>query len=156
MGFNKTYFEHQHGEPEPLGATRSRRIRFEDVDVLGMVWHGRFPSFLEDGRIAIGDAYGFNYHIFRANQTVAPVVQMHLDYRVPLRFGRTITIEAMLHWSESARVNISYTIRNQAADVAATGYTVQLLTEPDGTTMLLPPQWLVDFRDKWRAGEFLK
>jgi len=156
MGYQKNYFDRCEGEPLPLVASRTRRIRFEDVDCLGMVWHGNYPSFFEDGRIAIGDRYGFNYHLFRDNRTVAPVVQMHVDYRVSLRFDETISIEAMLHWTESARVNISYTIRNASNEIAATGYTVQLLTEPDGTTMLLPPQWLLDFRRRWRAGEFLE
>lgn len=154
MGYKKEYFESRPGEPLPLVASRTRRIRFEDVDVLGMVWHGRFPSFFEDGRIAIGDQYGFNYHLFRENETVAPVVQLHVDYRVSLRFDEVIAIEAMLHWTEAARVNISYNIRNANNEIAATGYTVQLLTEPDGTTMLLPPQWLIDFRKRWQEGEF--
>ena len=152
MGFAKQYFRRQESDPAPLIAEAKRRVRFEDIDALGMVWHGRFPSYLEDGRIAFGDKYGLSYHTFRENNTVAPVVQMHLDYKHPLRFDENIIIESALHWADAARLNYSYAIYNQDGMLAASGYTVQLMTEPDGTVLLVAPDWLNDFKRKWRDG----
>lgn len=148
------YFPGEEHDPSPLQATCKRRVRFEEIDSLGMVWHGRFPSYLEDGRIAFGDAYGLSYQSFMVHDTVAPIVKMHIDYRSVLRFDEMITIESQLHWSDAARLNFSYTIYNGKGDVAATGYTVQLLTEPDGTMLLVLPEWLKSFREKWKAGGF--
>ncbi len=152
MTFKKEYFQYRQGEPSALTATAQRRVRFEDVDALGMVWHGRYPSYFEDGRIAFGDRYGLTYHTFRENGTVAPIVQLHTDYKHPLRFDEQISIESALHWADAARLNFSYTVYNQGGMVAACGYTVQLLTEIDGTVLLVAPDWLVDFKRKWRDG----
>ena len=148
------YFQTDPGAPAPLSAVCERHVRFEEVDMLGMVWHGRYPSYLEDGRIAFGDRYGMTYQNFMVNDTVAPIVQMHLDYKRPLRFGESMVIHSSLHWTEAARLNFSYLIESEAGDVAATGYTVQLLTEPDGTMLLLPPEWLIQFCLKWENGGF--
>lgn len=148
----KKYFRYQEGEPLPLVAKVKRRVRFEEVDVLGMVWHGRYASYFEDGRIAFGDSFGLTYHQFRENGTVAPVVQMHLDYKLPLRFDENIFIEAQLHWTEAARLNFSYWIYTEPGQLAASGYTVQLFTEKDGTVLLVAPDWLLQFRDKWQKG----
>lgn len=152
MGFLKQYFPRDESFPPPLTAVTERRVRFEEVDALGMVWHGRYPSYLEDGRISFGDTFGLSYHSFRDNRTVGPIVQIHLDYKLPLRFDETMEIETTLHWAEAARLNYSYEIRNGMGMVAATGYTVQLLTEMDGTVLLVIPEWLQEFRGTWQDG----
>ena len=55
MGYQKVYFKRNPQDPAPLVVGIDRRVRFEEVDALGMVWHGRYPSYFEDGRIAFGD-----------------------------------------------------------------------------------------------------
>lgn len=127
-------------------------MRFEEVDALKMVWHGRYPSYLEDGRIAFGDTYGLTYQNVMQHKTAAPIVQMHLDYKIPLRFDEQFRIEIALHWSEAARLNFSYSITNEAGAISATGYTVQLLTDQSGEVLLVLPSWIEDFRHRWREG----
>lgn len=155
MGFKQMGFKQEYFPPErlePLRACCTRRVRFEEIDPLGIVWHGRYPSYFEDGRTAFGDRYGLSYKNFRENGVAAPVVQMHIDYRTPLRFDETITIEASLHWSEALKLNFSYRILKQDGALAASGYTVQLLTDFQGGLLLTPPEFIQEFRDKWQDG----
>ena len=153
MTFTRNHFPRQKNDPEPLVATAIRRVRFEEVDVLGMVWHGRYPSFFEDGRIAFGDLHGLTYFTYVENKVMAPVVQMHLDYKLPLRFDDVVKIETALHWAETPRLNFTYTIYKADASIAATGYTVQLLTDLQGNLQLMSPEWLLEFRNKWRTDQ---
>lgn len=141
------------GAPAPLVATTTRRVRFEEVDSIRMVWHGRYPSYFEDGRIAFGDKYGLAYASFVEHRVMAPIAQMHFDFKHPLRFDEIISIETKLHWNESMRLDFSYAIRNSEDVLAATGYTVQLLMEPDGTVLFAAPDWILDFREKWKSGK---
>jgi acyl-CoA thioester hydrolase len=152
MGFSRHYFPSRLGAPPPLTATVSRRVRFEEVDLLGIVWHGRYASFIEDGRIAFGDRYGLSYQQFIQHAVAAPIVQMHLDYQAPLRFDETMDIEINLHWNEALRLDFSYRIRGPAGRAVARGYTVQLLTDPEGNLLLIPPAWIQEFRHEWRQG----
>ncbi|MDK9708515.1 MAG: acyl-CoA thioesterase [Desulforhopalus sp.] len=156
MVYSPKYFPVRDGDPAPLVAMAKRRVRFEEVDVLGMVWHGHYASFFEDGRIAFGDIYGLTYQTYRDNNVMAPVVQMHLDYKIPLRFDEEITIETALHWAETARMNFSYLIYNGQGQLATSAYTVQLLTDPQGTLQLYTPDWLVEFKERWRQGAWPK
>ena len=39
--------------PLPLTCTVPREVRFEEVDALNVVWHGRYPSYFEDARVAM-------------------------------------------------------------------------------------------------------
>ncbi len=150
MGFKKQYFTSEENCPDPLSAVTERRVRFEEVDALGMVWHGRYPSYFEDGRIAFGDKFGLTYQSFRKNRTVAPVVQMHVDFKHPLRFDELMTIKTRLHWSDAVKLNFDYIVYNSEGEVAASGYTVQLFTETNGEVMFVPPGWFADFKKKWQ------
>ena len=152
MGRKKNYFDVEKDAPPPLIVRTERRVRFEEVDVLGMVWHGRYPSYFEDGRIAFGDRYGMSYQRFIEEKTVAPVVQMHFDYKQPLRFDETFIIETALHWTEAARLNFTYMLFNGKKELVASGYTVQLFTDKKGEMLLFTPLWLKKFQHNWKEG----
>ncbi len=152
MGLPKRYFDVNPDDPPPLVALAERRVRFEEVDPLGIVWHGRYVSFIEEGRTSFGDRYGLSYKLFQKNRVAAPIVQLHIDYRSPLYFDEVMQIEAVLHWSDALRLNFEYRITGPEDRLVATAYTVQLLTDLRGNTLLVAPQWIADFRERWKAG----
>jgi acyl-CoA thioester hydrolase len=149
----RDYFPHQPGEPAPLTAAARRRVRFEEVDMLDIAWHGHYVSFLDDGRMAFGNRYPvLSYRRLREVRVAAPIVQLHLDYQAPLYFDEEMTVEARLHWSEAVRLNFSYRITGQDGRLAARAWSVQLLVDGDRRTLLMPPAWLKEFRRLWREG----
>ena len=149
----KPYFPCQDGAPDPLRCIVERVVRFEEVDVLGIVWHGRYPSYFEDGRVLLGEKYGLGYMDFYHQGVVAPIKQMHVDYRLPLRFGDPFTIEAILHWTDATRLNHEFILRNEAGEITTTGYSVQLLMDQQQNVLMLPPPFYAEFRQYWVAGE---
>ncbi|MEN8142280.1 MAG: acyl-CoA thioesterase [Thermodesulfobacteriota bacterium] len=154
MGFAKVYFETGPDDPPPLTVTTSRRVRFEEVDLLQIVWHGNYVSFLDDGRVAFGDLYpALSYNHLREKAVAAPIVQMHIDYLAPLRFDEVMAIETTLHWADALKINFSYKIFADDGRLAVRAYTVQLFTDPQGNMLLVPTDWIEEFRNNWRTGE---
>lgn len=149
------YFKGDETDPLPLVATVPRLIRFEEVDSWNMVWHGRYPSFFEDGRVAFHKKYKISFQEFKNNNIFVPIVKMHLDFHVSLRFDEMITIETSLCWSESLRLNFVYRILNSKQQLSASGYTIQLITDKQGNLLFIPPRWLCKFREKWCAGKII-
>jgi acyl-CoA thioester hydrolase len=150
---NRAYFPAHKGSPSPLTVTVERQVRFEEVDPLNIVWHGRYPSYFEDARVAFGEKFGIGYLTCYEHGILTPIKQMHLDYIRPLRFQEYFTIEGKLHWSEAARLNFEFIIRNRAQEITTTGYTVQMLLDTEMNIMLIPPPFVRDFLDRWKAGE---
>ncbi|WP_321366882.1 acyl-CoA thioesterase [uncultured Desulfuromusa sp.] len=149
----KPYFRRQDGAPEPLRCSVDRVARFEEVDALAIVWHGRYPSYFEDGRVLLGEKYGLGYMDFYRHGVIAPIKQMHIDYLLPLRFGDSFTIEAILHWTDATRLNHEFILRNADGEVTTTGYSVQLLMDQDQNVLMLPPPFYEKFRQRWLSGE---
>jgi acyl-CoA thioester hydrolase len=154
MGPPRDYFPPRPGEPEPLTVAARRRVRFEEVDMLKIAWHGHYVSYLDDGRVAFGDRYPvLSYRRLHEVKVAAPIVQLHLDYQAPLFFDEEMTVAASLHWSEAVRLNFSYRITGRDGRLVARGWSVQLLVDEDRRTLLVPPDWFEEFRRRWREGE---
>lgn len=148
----KPYFPASNG-PEPLLYSTERRIRFEEVDPLGIVWHGRYPSYFEDARVGLGDAFGIGYMDFYQHGIATPIKQMHIDYLHPLSYGETCRIEALLHWSQAAKLNFEFRIINQQNQITTRGYTIQLMVTQEHELLMAPPEFYQAFLDMWHAGE---
>ena len=146
------YFPPEPDAPIPLTVITRRRIRFEELDPLRIVWHGRYVSYFEDGRVAFGRQYGLSYGEFMKQRLAAPIVKLHIDYMAPLTFDDQITIETTLHWCTALRLNFEFALFDGSGNKAATGYSVQLLTNLNGNVLFLPPDWIDEFRQQWQQG----
>jgi len=152
----KPFFKSIASAPAALSCRVERRVRFEEVDTLGIVWHGRYPSYLEDVREALGDRYGIGYLNFYENGVVAPIRQLYLDYHWPLRLHEKITIEGLLHWTEAARLNIEYRIFNAEGRLATSAYSVQMMLDRQTHDILmLNPPFYQEFLNCWRHGDLV-
>jgi len=153
MGFGRDYFHARPGDPAPLSVSARRRVRFEEVDMLNIAWHGHYVSFLDDGRVAFGDRYpALSYRQLHAAQVAAPIVQLHLDYQLPLFFDEEMSVAATLHWSDAVRLNFSYLISGADGRIVARAWSVQLLVDENRSALLIPPPWFADFRQQWQQG----
>ena len=148
------YFPEIPGAPSPLEATADRTVRFEEVDPLCIVWHGRYPSYLEDARTAFGERYGLAYLDMHDQGFVAPIVRMHLDYHAPLRFREAFTVMARLHWTDAARLNFEYRLTRADGEQVASGYTVQIFTDFDNEVLPVWPDYMEQLRRRWREGKW--
>ena len=147
------YFPNDPSAPPPLRATVTRRVRFEEADPLGIVWHGRYAGYFEDARECLGDTLGIGYMAFFSRGFGIPVRRFTVDYLNPLAYPDEFSIEALLHWSEAMRLNYEFVIRAHGGIVCATGFCVHLLVNRDRSVQLTMPDFYRDFLDRWRAGE---
>jgi acyl-CoA thioester hydrolase len=149
----KPYFIEQKDAPKPLRIQVKRRVRFEEVDALGIVWHGRYASYFEDARSALGENFGIGYLDLYRNGIVAPIKKLHMDYHRTLMFPEEFSIEGILHWSDAARINYEFVIRDSKGSVITTGYSVQVMLDKENNLYMVSPTFYQDFCRRWKAGE---
>lgn len=148
------YFKRTESDPAPLRVSINRRVAFREVDAIAITWHGRYADYFEDAATELRRACGLTYEAFRDSGVRAPIVQFHVDYHCPLLLDELVTVTATLVWSEAARLNTEYEILKPDSTVAATGYSVQMLTDTAGEPCLAPPPLLLRCQERWRGGEF--
>lgn len=147
----KPYFPKREG-PAPISARLVRRVRLEEVDPLGIMWHGRYPSYLEDGREHLGRVYGFGYIAFREAGVALPIRTLHFDYLSPLSYAEEVTVETILHWHEGARLNMEYVLYDAEGRLACRAYSVQMMLDFSRRILLESPPFFRAIQERWRNG----
>ncbi len=148
------YFPQNAEAPAPLVVRVKRRVGFNEADVMGIAWHGRYAAFFEEASAELGRRCGLSYEDFAEAKLRAPIVQLHIDYHLPLALDEEFTVEVSGIWSEGARLNTEYAAIKNDGSIAATAYTVQMLIDAEsGETCLTSPELLERCRGRWRAGE---
>lgn len=151
------YFQRAEGAPEPLSVTLKRRVRFSETDSMGIVWYGRYPAYFEEGAEELGRVSGLSYENFQGAALRAPIAELHIDYLRPLGLDEEFTITASMHWHEGSRLNTEYRLTKQDGTLAASGYTVQLLTDAEtGKVRIVSPELLEECRRRWKEGRLCK
>lgn len=128
----KEYFEKNAGSPESIFFNLKRRVNFNEVDVMGIVWYGRYAIYFEEALRELGRRCGLSY----------------LD--------EEFTIKASLVWSEGAKINTEYEIIKEDGSIATRGYTIQVLVEARsaGEACIIVPELIERLHKRWLAGEF--
>ncbi len=124
------------------------RVRFNETDPLGIVWHGHYITYFEDGREAFGETYGISYRDIQGNGFLAPVVKCTCEYKLPLRHGDWATVETVFVNHPAAKMVFRYTIYNAAEQTVATGETIQVFTDTDGVLVLTNPPFFADWKTR--------
>jgi len=151
----KTYFERGEDMPAPVVAEVMRRVHFSEADPMGIVWYGRYPLYFEEASEKLGRLCGLTYKDFYDTGLRAPIVELHTDYYRSLFLDEEFKVRASLIWHEGSRLNTEYGIYKMDGSLAATGYTVQLLTEAEsGEVCIVSPSLLDKCRSRWKTGEF--
>jgi len=130
----------------PLHACIERTVRFEEVDAMNVMWHGRYASWLEDGREAFGKLHGLSYLDFFQHGVATPIKLFHLDFRLPLHYAQTYSIHISLLWNEAAVLDFDYVIRDGNGLVTTLGHTTQLMISlADKELLLEQPAFYKEF-----------
>lgn len=133
---------------EELTVSEHITVRFHEVDSLGIVWHGHYIGYFEEGREAFGRAHGISYLDAKANNVATPIVKSSCEHLLPLKYGETFRIETTFVNSPSGKMIFRYKIFNSEGELACTGETIQVFTDFDGKLSLYSPDFFTEWKQK--------
>ncbi len=120
------------------------RVRFNEVDAYGVVWHGHYVGWFEVGRNDLTERFDMGPHQLKEKNLLAPVVELRCEYKFPATFGESLLIQTTMERTEVAKLIFHYRILSQInGKVLALGSTTHVLTDPKGNLLYrVPPEVL--------------
>jgi len=104
-------------------------VRFHDVDMVGVVWHGHYLRYLENARWAFMNEMDYGLDRMLESGFVWPIVELQTKYLNPARFGNVLRVRASLvEWESRLTLNYLITRVGDAARIAR-GRTVQVAVD---------------------------
>ena len=126
-------------------------VRFSEIDSMRCAWHGSYVAYLEDGRESFGRRYpGIGYADMQQAGIYAPLYDLHLTYRAPLRLNDVAEVHTRYVPRPGARLDYEYRIY-RAADhtLCAKAKSVQLFIDPQGRLMVDEPEYYRLWKARW-------
>ncbi|HEU4555902.1 MAG TPA: acyl-CoA thioesterase [Chitinophaga sp.] len=126
-------------------------VKFNEADPLGIVWHGHYVRYFEDGREAFGEKYGLRYlDIFNHGYTV-PVVKVECNYKRSLRYGDRVIVEVKYEDTPAAKIKFTYRLYNPATgELVADGSSVQVFLDTATSSLQLSiPPFFEAWKKQW-------
>lgn len=126
------------------------KIRFSETDAMGIVWHGNYIKFFEDGREAFGKEFGLEYlSIYKEGFTV-PIVDIACQYKNYLSFGDEIIVETGYIPCAAAKIQFIYKIYRASDELLmAEGHSTQVFLNTANDLELLNPEFYKKWKVRW-------
>lgn len=133
-----------------LVAEKKIEIRFSEVDVMNVVWHGSYPLYFEDAREAFGAKYGLSYKRYMDEKVFAPIVELDIKYKRPILYGMTPVVRIVYRPTEAAKIVFDYEIVDaEVGTVFATAHSVQVFMDMNYNLMWDNPDFFVEWKKQW-------
>lgn len=129
------------------------RVRFNEADPLGIVWHGHYIRYFEDGREDFGSRFGIGYLDVFNRGFVVPVVNVDCSFKKSLRYGDTVIVETRFIPCEAAKILFTYSLyKKDTRELVATGNSVQVFLDKEHSSLqLLNPPFFEEWKRKHLA-----
>lgn len=123
-------------------------IRFSDTDAMGVVWHGNYLRFFEDGREAFGEAHGLAYLTMYHAGYFTPIVRSEIDHKAAIYYGDEVKLITTFVPQRGAKLVFEFKLVGKNTDVVyAVGKTIQVFLNAETRQLELnnPP-----FYEEWK------
>ncbi len=133
-----------------LKSSKEFEIRFSEVDSMNIVWHGTYPLYFEDAREKFGEEYGLNYNTMFNQGYYAPLVELTVKYKKPLKYGARPRIDIIYRPTRAAKIVFDYEIHDTADNsLLATGRSVQVFLDRNYDLVWYAPEFYKMWKEKW-------
>jgi acyl-CoA thioester hydrolase len=113
------------------------RVRYDEVDRMGVVHHPRYLVYFEVARTELLRSVGGSYRALEDSGTLLVVVEAEVQYRRPASYDDVLTVRTRLESAGPVRLEFRYEIVRDAV-LVATGRTVLAAVDRAGRPKRIP------------------
>ncbi len=104
------------GDPPGMRLAAQNRVIYGDTDRMGIVYHGTYLRYLEQGRVEYMRALGVRYAAIEARGYGFPVTDVAVSYFAPARYDDLISIHVAVTEMRWARLSFAYHLTVEPGD----------------------------------------
>ncbi len=90
----------------------TQRVYYADTDAYGVVWHGAYLRWMEQGRVELCDKLGLDLVELKKNDIAIPVTNMNVRYKSSAKLDDRVVIETCIKELTPIRITFGQKIRN--------------------------------------------
>lgn len=120
------------------------KVYYADTDSYGVVWHGAYIKWFEQGRVEFSNMVGIEFEELDKLNISLPVVDMNIRYKRPARFNDILVVETELQEIKNTRIIFNTIIKDKKTDVVFVNSTVTIVpVDKNGRLLRKIPDYLL-------------
>ncbi len=132
---------------------KETEVRFSEVDSMGIVWHGHYIKYFEDGRESFGREHQLGYMDVYDRGFFIPIVNINCNYKKPIVYNGPLMIETTFVDTPAAKIIFDYKLyHKETGEVYATGTSEQVFLTKERELHLTIPE----FYARWKKEKGLQ
>ena len=117
------------------------RVRYQETDQMGVVYHGNYFTWFEVARIELLDRIECRYLDLEKEGFRLPVITCDAQFLKPAHFDDRLIIRALVKAAPRVRIDIYYEVVRESI-LLARGHTCHAFTNCSGTLVRPPKKFL--------------
>lgn len=109
-------------------------VRYPDCDMMGAAHHSVYAVWFEAARMDFFEAMGFSFRDMAALGINPPLVDLHVQYRAPVRYPGRVRIETRESFFAPKKLQLRYALYFEDK-LCAEAETFHIWTGPDGRSL---------------------
>jgi len=131
------------GGHEGWGVMRAQeshvRVRYEETDIMGVVYHANYLRYFEVGRVELLRARGVIYRDLEARGFRLAVVEARATFRPAARFDDLLSVRCIVDRVRPARIDLRYDVSRDGRAICE-GVTVLACLDASGRVARIPDE----------------
>jgi len=120
------------------------RVRYGETDQMGVVYHGNYALYLEEGRIEWLRKLGISYKSMEENGIMLPVVSLNINYKKSVGYDDVINVKTQLKNIPTAKIEFEYEITNENGEIITIANTTLVFIDMKTNRPVRAPQYILD------------
>ena len=120
------------------------RVRYGETDQMGVVYHGNYALYLEEGRIEWLRKIGISYKSMEENGIMLPVVSLNINYKKSAGYDDVINVKTQLKNIPTAKIEFEYEITNENGEIITIANTTLVFIDMKTNRPVRAPQYILD------------
>ena len=118
------------------------RVRYGETDQMGVVYHGSYPAYFEQGRTEWLRNLGVTYRWMEENRIMLPVVDLYIKYIKSARYDDLLRVRTELRENPTFKIIFDYQLFNDQNEVLAKASTTLAFVNMDNNKLTRAPEYL--------------
>ncbi|WP_413677326.1 acyl-CoA thioesterase [Prochlorococcus sp. MIT 0916] len=122
----------------------TKKVLPQHADHAGVMWHGSYFNFLEEGRIDALHKVGMSYSILSKRGYEIPVISAQIKYKISFTHGETILLKSQYDFVNKIRLNCKTLFLKVNGDIGAEALIELVLVRKENDSIKLvrdfPPE----------------
>ena len=127
--------------------SKTIRVRYNETDQMGVVYHGNYASYFEVARTEWLRNLGVTYKEMEENGTMLPVISLSFKFLKSAMYDDLLTISVSLRKKPMVKIEFDYEIINQNKEKISSGNSVLAFMDMKTNKPIKCPDYILDKLD---------